>query len=117
MAQNLPLQDKIAQSSAGTIAFRRKSMAFGDGYSQRVPDGLNYTQRKWTINWMHVNQAEFDTLNSFVHAHGGGAWFYWQPPGVPAPIKWVIDGDTKWVQNSGNIYTVTITISQVYDLV
>ena len=116
MPQNLPLQDKISQTSAGTINFRRKQMSFGDGYSQRVPDGINYTMRKWTINWINVNQSDFDTLNTFVHSVGGGDWFYWQPPGVPAPLKWVIEGDTTWVQNSGGIYTVTVTISQVYDL-
>lgn len=116
MPSALPLLNKISQTSQGNTSFRLNVAQFGDSYSQRVPDGINYTQRKWTINYENLTATELQTVQTFVETVGGGAYFTWQPPGVLATLKWVLDGEVSVTALSGNVWTVSLTCKQVYDI-
>lgn len=116
MAQTLPLQNKISQSSAGGTSYKILVTQFGDGYSQRVPDGINYTHRRWTVLYENITAAELTTLNTFVDTVGNGQYFLWQPPGIAVTLKWILDGEVRFTARSGNLYSVSLTANQVYDL-
>jgi len=116
MPQTLPLTNKISQASAGSTSFKWNEAKFGDGYSQRVPDGINYTKRKWSIVYDNIDVNDFTTIQTFVDTVGDGQYFTWQPPGINTSLKWILDGDVKFSQRSGNIWSVSFGILQVYDL-
>lgn len=59
---------------------RTRKLRFGDGYEQRVPDGLNSVTEKWTLNWTVRPRSEIDQIDTFLTDQGGVSWFYWTTP-------------------------------------
>lgn len=116
MPQTMPLTNKISQSSGGSTSYRLNVAQFGDGYSQRTPDGINYIQRKWTVAWDNLTASELTTVQTFLDIIGDGQYFTWQPPGLGASLKWILDGETRIAAKSGNLYAVSFSCKQVYDL-
>ena len=66
---------------------------YGDGYSQRTPDGLNTTLRKLSPRWENLTYDEASTMISFFVARRGVDPFYFQLPGAVTIRKWIC---TKW---------------------
>ena len=52
---------------------------FGDGYSQRVGDGINLLARQWSLVF-NGNAAEMDAVEAFLETESGITSFDWQPP-------------------------------------
>lgn len=117
MTQAVPLTTKISQASSGTTSFRLNIAQFGDGYSQRTPDGINYTMRKWVLIWDNLTSTELITVQTFIDTVGNGQYFTWTPPGFSTALKWILEGETRFSAKSGNLYGVQCNIKQVYDLV
>jgi len=116
MPQALPLQDKVSQTASSSTTYRLNVAQFGDGYSQRTPDGINYIQRKWTISYDNLSVTDYTTVSTFVDTVGNGQYFTWQPPGIASSLKWILDGAVTMTPKSGNLYSVSFGIRQVYDL-
>lgn len=112
----LPLTNKVSQASAGATTYRWNVARLGDGYEQRVPDGINYQMRKWTITYDNLSTNDFTTIQTFLDNAGQGQYFTWTPPGYAVSLKWVLDGDVNVNVKSGNIYTVSFPVRQVYDI-
>lgn len=53
---------------------------FGDGYSQRVGDGINIRPREWALSFTNRTTAEKDTIVNFLVARNGIESFDWTPP-------------------------------------
>ena len=116
MPRALPLTTKISQSSAGATKFRLNISQFGDGYSQRTPDGINYQTKSWTINYENITTAELTTIRTFINKVGDGEYFTWTPPDESTSLKWILTGDVKLIAHSGNVWSVSLQIQQVFDL-
>ena len=79
---------------------------FGDGYEQRVLDGLNAIQPAYSVRFMQRTLAEADAIETFLRSNAGLA-FDWTPPGGSAG-KYVA---RKWSRSRGNVLFASIVTS------
>lgn len=87
---------------------RTKIAPFGDGYQQRVGDGINRTARVWTLQFTRVT-ADIDAIDAFLAERGGIASFDWTPPKGPAG-KFICK---SWTENM--IASVAQSISATFE--
>lgn len=74
---------------------------FGDGYSQRVPDGINTNLGKWNLQFRNINLATADTILAFLDARNGTEAFTWTPPGKGQSVSVIC-------KEYGEVYTASI---------
>lgn len=88
---------------------------FGDGYSQRAADGINNDPETRELSWTNLTKAEKDVIDSFFKARGGWQSFFYDHKGGLNPLVYVC---TTWkvVDVDYDVYTVSATFQQVYDL-
>lgn len=65
---------------------RVKRIAFGDGYEQRRPDGINHQLRKFEPVF-RVETHAVQEMDAFLMRHAGVTAFLWQCPTFPEPVK------------------------------
>lgn len=113
---NLPLTNKISQSSTKAIEKNILVAKFGDGYEQRTPNGLNYVRQKWSIQWENISLTDLQTIESAIATTRYGAdAFLWTPFTESTQKKFLYDAhDVQFL--SGDLATVNMTITQVFDL-
>lgn len=86
---------------------------FGDGYEQRVGDGINIRPQVWSLRWSVRTASERDTILAFLRAENGITPFDWTPPGGTAG-KYVCDSWTYTPENAVS-NTITATFRQVFE--
>jgi phage-related protein len=74
-------------SAALTTKPRVRTAAFGDGYEQRLADGINNAPRSWSLGFTRPT-AEADAILAFFEARNGAEAFDWTPP-YGAAGRWV----------------------------
>ena len=101
-------------NAGGDFAPRVLSSKFGDGYEQRVPDGINNNPGSWALTFANRTNADGDAIDGFLQAAGGYLWFWWTPPRAAVAVKVVCK---KWKKSEPgpNGTTVTATFDQVFD--
>lgn len=84
---------------------------YGDGYSQRVPDGLNTMLRSTTLTYSNRSTTEKEILRIFLENLGGVDNFDWQPEGEPVSSKWYAP---EWTLSptSGDSWKITIQVKE-----
>lgn len=86
---------------------------FGDGYEQRVGDGINTRARIWSVQFNQRLNAEISAINAFLEARDGREAFDWTPPSGAAG-RWVCEsweeGVTQPVYSS-----LTATFREVFE--
>lgn len=88
---------------------------FGDGYSQRVADGLNSNQMKVTLNFDVLTSVELGTIRTFLSARGGYEAFTYTLPQEVSARKWICP---RWNhQPNGNLFSLSAELEEVADLV
>ena len=116
MPQAMPHTDFISQNSSKSSMFRTKIAQFGNGYTQRVNDGINNQIDSWTVMWENVTEAQKDTIITALDAVAGSDYLTWTPNGETNGKKFrIVDGYSVQVL-SGDIYSVSVQIEQVFDL-
>ena len=90
---------------------RVKTAQFGDGYQQRVADGINGSPRSWALQFTRLT-AEIDAIDDFLSALGGAASFEWMPP-KGAYGKWVCRSWSR-VTTYKNVETISATFEEVF---
>lgn len=70
---------------------------FGDGYEQRVGDGINTMARTWNVQFNLRLAAEIDAIEAFLKARAGVQSFDWTPPRGAAG-KWVCESWTPGLE-------------------
>lgn len=95
--------DAVIDRGAGrTTARRILSAKFGDGYEQRVLDGINNIEETYSISFKNRAQAEINTIADFLDD---------QPP---APFQFYIGDDTVYVICDS--YSISYGHDSVYSL-
>lgn len=56
-----------------------RAAKFGDGYEQRVPDGINTMPEKWDLTFTGTRE-EIDPIAAFLRTHKGSLAFDWTTP-------------------------------------
>ena len=112
----LPLTDRISQSSGGKKDYRIIEAKFGNGYSQRAKDGINNIMGSWNIAWENITSAERDTIVAALDGTNGVDSLTWQSPDSLTVDKYVVTGYNISAL-SGDIYTITSSLKQIFDII
>lgn len=80
--------------------FKVRKAQFGDGYSQRVGDGINTQGDKFPLTFTNKPEV-IDDIVAFLETRKGSASFTFRPPRATADIK-VLCG--KWTRTFTNAY-------------
>ncbi|OQS41816.1 phage tail protein [Chromobacterium haemolyticum] len=91
---------------------RVRKAGFGDGYAQRVRDGINNAPVSRRLVFQY-DSAEIERIEAFLLRHGGARWFWFQYPGK-GRIK-VVCEDWSWVPHGHNDETISCAFEQVFD--
>jgi phage-related protein len=95
------------------VAPRVRVAQFGDGYSQRVGDGLNNAPRSWSLTFGKRTEAEIDAIEAFLAGEGGTTAFDWTPPRGAAG-KWVCKGWDRGLDGFNN-ERLSATFDEVFE--
>lgn len=95
---------------------------FGEGYQQRMSDGLNTQNTQWSLQFINKPKAMAEAIELFLATagtgdvtEGGKAYFYWNPPGENATYR-VICQDWSIEYTSSFSATVSATFIRVFEV-
>ncbi|SAK65347.1 phage minor tail protein [Caballeronia pedi] len=111
MADTFIWKPTVASSSGSTTAKVREAQ-FGDGYGQRVADGLNNVSSSFSFQFVN-DAATISAILAFLRSHGGATSFSFTPLLWSAPALFVCK---TWSEptRDGNVYTITATFDQTF---
>lgn len=91
---------------------RVREVRFGDGYRQRVPDGLNTVLSAWSVTFAARSAAEADAIEAFLATKGGAIAFLFAISGTPVSVTC-----SEWERTTErhNNHTITATFQQEAD--
>lgn len=103
---------KPAQGASRNISPRVRTAQFGDGYMQRVGDGINTQPRVWDLTFSR-KKADIDAIDAFLAARGGVESFDWTPPDGSAQGKFICK---TWAKSmpSVRVQTLSGTFEEVF---
>lgn len=93
---------------------RVRTAQFGDGYQQRVPDGINTRQDVWNLNFSVRTDTETASILAFLEARAGSEAFDWTPPNESFAIR-VVCREWNRTLDRPNQNTVTAKFDRVYE--
>ena len=95
--------------------YRILTSTFGDGYTQRVGDGINTEIESWNMTWDIITLSEKNILVDFFDARGGYEAINFTAPGDSSEKKWVVKGATVTPLSSA-YFKVDAKFERVFDL-
>lgn len=69
-----------------TIKPRVKTAQFGDGYAQRIVDGINTFTQEWNLVFGSRELTEVTQILEFFETQKGVYAFLWTPPGESTAV-------------------------------
>lgn len=84
---------------------------FGDGYTQSVPDGINFLKRSITLRWDGLTYAQKEAIISFFEQHGGYQPFYYTMTGDASATRWLC---TDWEDSIEGAWKINANLKQYY---
>jgi len=88
---------------------------FGDGYAQRAADGMNNDAAERTFSWTNLTEDEKDEISDFLTARNGVESFFYDHRNRNKPLVYICP-EWEVVDVDYDVYTVTATFKQVFDL-
>ena len=97
---------------------RVKTINFGDGYSQRLQDGINNMEESWDLEFKNRRYQDVQLIVNFLEYYAGTNAFTWAPPGG-ADIKVICSSwDSEIINYIGGdtnaFASVTMKFTRVY---
>lgn len=115
MSQNLPLSNKIDESSSKTTKFHTITTKFGNGFGQRAPDGINNKVDTWLLNWTNISPTDKDTLVNIFDLVGGWDYLLWTPYSELTQKRFIItESGYTTTPKTGNLFDVSVELEQVF---
>ena len=96
---------KPVLGTAGETRSRVLETTFGNGYTQRIADGLNHLQQFTTVRWTHKTEEQWHQVRDFLRPKLGTEVFLYTEFGESTPRKWVCTELKGPVPEHGNLYT------------
>lgn len=93
---------------------RVRTAKFGDGYEQRVGDGINTGTDRWSLTFAARTDSETSSITGFLSSRNGIEAFNWTPPTEGSAIVVVCREWNKTIDRN-NLNTVTATFERVYE--
>ena len=97
--------------AAETNTPKVRKAQFGDGYQQRVGDGINRTPRLWSLSF-EGTKTDIDAIDLFLETEDGITSFDWQPP-AGAAGKWICSEWTSAI-NQYNNWVLSANFQEVF---
>lgn len=89
----------LPESFDETADFAVDRIKFGDGYVQRIPQGINNGLRKWSVSFGDKSLAEATAIVDFFVSKMGSISFTWRPPTFTADVRVVCPSYSRPIQN------------------
>jgi phage-related protein len=87
--------------------------AFGDGYTQRTPAGINHMLETWSLTFANLPDSIALAIDTFLRARGGYETFTWRTPrDATVTSKLYICKQWKTTFRDEDQSTVTATFEQ-----
>ena len=87
---------------------------FGEGYSQRVPSGINNIMQSWNVSFNSQSIATANAIDAFLSSKYGTNSFTWIPPGETIEVKVLCPKWTKTYESSIS-RSISATFERVYE--
>ena len=91
------------------------TITFGDGFEQRLTEGLNRNPRIIPLTFENILESESDTLIGFLNTRITNADSFVFTPTNDVAGNFVIDSNYKKTINYHNRATVTVTFREVFE--
>ena len=101
----------VRTGDTGQIEFKVRAAGFGDGYQQRVGDGINSRRAKWPITIIG-SLTELQAVLDFLDRHAGRKAFQWTSP-IGVVGRYVCTSYSPR-RGSGAIVTLTATFEEFF---
>ncbi|WP_322038435.1 phage tail protein [Burkholderia cenocepacia] len=101
----------VRTGDTGQIDFKVRAASFGDGYQQRLRDGINSKRAKWPITVIGT-LTEVQPILDFLDRHAGGKAFQWTSP-IGVAGRYVCAGYSPR-RGAGAIVTLTATFEEFF---
>ena len=89
------------------------STRFGDGYEQRVADGINTQPAHWSLEFDGRSKTEADAIEAFLLARAGAESFDWvAPDGVAGRY---LCREWNRAVLAGNLYRLDMRLEEVFE--
>lgn len=106
----------LDQSSSFQDDAKVLTAAFGDGYNQRAPDGLNTVRLTGSFVFKGLTTTERDDILNFLRGTQGATAFYYTLPGE-LTARLFTAKTWQWVNSSGVYWDVTVEVEEQFDVV
>jgi phage-related protein len=87
---------------------------FGDGYEQRVSNGINTNSGTFSLQFSNREVAEIDAIEAFLDARAAVESFDYTPPRSATAIK-VVCREWSRVTESATMDSLSAKFEQVFD--
>lgn len=104
-----------SKSFSKTIRPRVITAQFGDGYSQRVVNGINSITREWSVNFNSKSINEINEIETFLSNRKGAEGFLWTPPGESTAYA-VICPDWSRTYDTHISASLQVKFVQIFDV-
>jgi len=99
---------------------RIREVRFGDGYSQRAQDGINYMNESWDLSFVNRPLSTILAMEAFLEAKGGNTAFTFGAPGESPEVKvicrsWNVSTINYSGNNATSVASLTATFERVYE--
>jgi phage-related protein len=114
--QAFPTTPAVSYGVSSKKSFRVLSADFGDGYSQRTPDGLNNEIESISMVWNTLSYSDAAIITNFLDGCGGSQAFSYTPPGQAVSKNWTCPAGYTFKAQNASYTDLTATFVRVYDL-
>lgn len=111
MADTFIWSPTVAGSSGSTTERVRKAQ-FGDGYAQRIPDGINSESSSFNLQFIG-DAVTIGAILAFLQSHAGATAFNWTPLLWSAPALFTCEKYSQPTKD-GDAYTIAATFDQTF---
>ena len=98
---------KVDRLARATNTPRVRRFSFGDGYEQRLPNGINTLDQVFNVSFNNRPSTEINLLTDFFDSTAGVTSFAFSPPGSSSADCNVTfqQGPERISRNSGTVFT------------
>ena len=87
----------------------------GDGYEQRIEEGINNNPQVWPLAFTKRNGVDVAGVYDFLKARGGVESFEWTPRGESTPRKFICRKWSRRFDNYDVVQSINFTLEEVFE--
>lgn len=102
---------------SNTVAPRVLTATFGDGYQQRLPDGINTAPKSFKLSFANRPKAEIQAIVTYLESLFGVTSFvfgYDKGDDLVTEIR-VIAPTWNWTAGENSFHSLTVNLIQVFE--